>query len=123
MAEHFKEVCSKCRTVVNQCRCPDPNKKVTYVICPACVKKISEGVQPSPSVDIERVKDLTRRLNGILQDPQPGHFTWHTWHEAVGNLMRELRDELDFVLADPQPRTREEERREQSRNVCDYPIL
>ena len=90
------------------------------MICPACVKKISEGVQPSPSVDIERVKDLTRRLNGILQDPQPGHFTRH---EAVDNLMRELRNELDFVLADPQPRTREEERREQNRNVCGYRIL
>ena len=119
MSEHFKEVCPTCRTVVSQCRCPDPNKRVTYKICPACVMKLSEGVQPSPTVEIERVKDLTRRLNSILQDPQPGHFTWH---EAVGNLMQELHDELDFVLAGPQPRTREE-RREQSRNVCGNPIL
>ena len=95
MSEHFKVVCSKCRTVVKQCRCPDPNKKVTYVICPACVKKISEGVQPSPTVDIERVKYLTRRLNDILQNSQQGHFTWH---DAVGDLMQELCDELDAAL-------------------------
>jgi len=107
MAEHFKEVCSKCQTVVNQCRCPNPNKRVTYVVCPACVKLVGDSIQPKPSIEIERVKDLTRRLNGILQDPQFGHFTLH---EAIGNLMRELRDELDFVLASPQPRTREERR-------------
>jgi len=34
--------------------------------------------------------------------------------------MRELRDELDFVLAYPQA---EEERQKQSRNVCRNPIL
>jgi hypothetical protein len=95
MSEHFKEVCSKCRTVVRQCRCADPNKKVTHVICESCLKKIGEGVQPSPLNSIERVKDLTHRLNSILQNPEPGLFVWH---ETVGNLMRELRDELNVVL-------------------------
>jgi len=53
MTKHFKEVCRKCRTVVSQCRCPDPNKKVTYVICEDCLKKIGDGVQPNPASDVD----------------------------------------------------------------------
>lgn len=112
MTGHFKEVCSECGTVVNQCRCPDPNKKVTYVICWDCLKKIGKEVQSETSNNIERIKDLTWRLRNILMQPGQDYI----------DLMRELRDELDVVLDNPTPKTKEQ-RREQSRNVCGNPIL
>lgn len=46
-------------------------------------------------IDMAKVCDLTRRLNILLNDSQPGLSTWHT---AVQRIMRELRDELNRVL-------------------------
>lgn len=114
MSEHFKEVCSKCQTIVRQCRCADANKKVTYVICDGCFKKIGQSVQPSLISNTEWVKDLTRRLNSILQNPEPG---LSEWHETVNNLMRQLRDALDVALDASRPRTKEQ-RRAQSHDCC-----
>lgn len=45
--------------------------------------------------DLSKVKDLAQRLSRFLKNPEPGLSTWHT---AVGNLMKELRDELNKVL-------------------------
>ena len=36
MGEHFKEVCEKCGITISQCRCPSPNKTITYSVCDAC---------------------------------------------------------------------------------------
>lgn len=108
MAEHFKEICSKCGTVVSQCHCPDPNKKVTYVICGSCLKKTGTGVQSESCNNIEKIKDLTWRLRNILMQPGNDYI----------NLMRQLRDELNVVLGDPAQLTKKERRREQSRNCC-----
>lgn len=113
MAEHFKEICSNCKAIIGQCRCPDPNKKIKYGICKDCLGNTGVNAQQKPHNNIARIKDLTGRLNGILSEPQPGHFTWH---EAIRNLMRELRDALDLVL-DPSYKTIEE-RLKQSRDLC-----
>jgi hypothetical protein len=33
---HFVIKCKYCQGIMTQCRCPDPNKPVTYDICNAC---------------------------------------------------------------------------------------
>lgn len=43
MAGHFKKVCRLCGTVIAQCRCPSPEKRIEWVngcdYCPKDVKK------------------------------------------------------------------------------------
>lgn len=39
---HYKVVCKQCETIMSQCRCPDPNKKVYYEICEKCKSKVAE---------------------------------------------------------------------------------
>ena len=37
---HYQTVCRKCKTVVEQCRCPSKDKPTTYVeACPSCLAK------------------------------------------------------------------------------------
>ena len=36
MADHFKIICRKCKTVINQCRCFNLNKKIRYDVCQKC---------------------------------------------------------------------------------------
>lgn len=36
---------------------------------------------------IDELKDRVARLNGLLQDPQPGLFSWHM---AVHDLLKEI---------------------------------
>ena len=48
MAGHFIEKCSTCGTVVQQCRCPDKNKPVTWVTCERCLLALTHsGAKPS----------------------------------------------------------------------------
>lgn len=36
---HYKKVCKVCGDIITQCRCPSPNKTVTYEICKKCMVK------------------------------------------------------------------------------------
>jgi len=42
---------------------------------------------------IERLKELSDKLQKLLADPQPGLFTWH---EAVGYIIKEIADASPF---------------------------
>ena len=33
---HFKEVCSDCKKIITQCRCPSTDKQVIYSVCKEC---------------------------------------------------------------------------------------
>lgn len=33
---HFKVVCDKCGTIIEQCRCPSQDKTTTYETCKKC---------------------------------------------------------------------------------------
>lgn len=35
---HVKTLCRLCGTVIAQCRCPAPDKRVEYAVCTACQK-------------------------------------------------------------------------------------
>lgn len=35
---HYTELCSKCGTVISQCRCMSPHKEIRYGLCPECAK-------------------------------------------------------------------------------------
>jgi len=39
---------------------------------------------------IERLRELNLRLTGLLDDPQPGLFTWH---EALHTLLHQIHEE------------------------------
>ena len=95
MAEHFKEVCSNCKRVIRQCRCPSIDKTIKYSICDDCLGNTIPASQSQQHINIAKIKDLTDRLNCILKEPKLGKFFWN---EAVHYLMQELRDALDKVL-------------------------
>lgn len=59
MAGHFKKVCSKCGTIIDQCRCVDKNKPTTYGICDACVQMIGKKTSETPS---DRIKTPPKRI-------------------------------------------------------------
>lgn len=45
---HYIIRCSKCDTVIEQCRCADPNKPVSYRVCYECKQKaLAFGAQGS----------------------------------------------------------------------------
>ena len=46
MAEHHKEVCRVCKTVVMECRCIGPNKVEIPVTCKACKEKQAGKTTP-----------------------------------------------------------------------------
>ena len=41
-SNHFVKKCKDCNVVINQCRCPDLNKKVIWGFCNKCKKKEKE---------------------------------------------------------------------------------
>jgi hypothetical protein len=66
MGDHFVTKCRACGSVVNQCRCPDPNKRVEWVEqCQRCAKGVSNILSPawavSPS-DYESVLDAMKTV-------------------------------------------------------------
>jgi len=38
MSDHRVKLCKNCNAVIEQCRCPDENKRVEYGICAKCDK-------------------------------------------------------------------------------------
>lgn len=90
MAQHFKKVCSCCEKIVTECRCPYVDKITINVICEDCQKKIDQNDNP-----LEKVTDQTAKLNNLLTNSEPGLFSWN---EAVKSSMKDLRDEIDFLL-------------------------
>jgi hypothetical protein len=42
---HFIIRCQYCNRVISQCRCPDPNKSLTYGVCDTCkdIRKVTGG--------------------------------------------------------------------------------
>lgn len=96
MTGHFIQICLKCDKTISQCYCLDQSKEVFYGICEACVRKAAGSAQKEDqSKDLSKITDLTGKLHDLLTDPSPGIAAWH---EAVGILMRKLRDELNVVL-------------------------
>lgn len=39
---HFIQKCKVCHVVITQCRCPSPDKLVTYVTCVRCALKAQQ---------------------------------------------------------------------------------
>jgi hypothetical protein len=39
MSGHFKTICTECKTIINQCRCPAKDKTIIYGICKECEEK------------------------------------------------------------------------------------
>lgn len=46
---HHKKICTACEKVIEQCRCMDQNKPITYTICDTCKNKAI-----SPEVFVKR---------------------------------------------------------------------
>jgi len=45
--DHFKVVCKHCDAVINQCRCPSPDKHVALGVCEKCLNKpLGEVIKP-----------------------------------------------------------------------------
>lgn len=43
--------------------------------------------------DYKKLTETVRRLNGLLQDPQPGLFMWQgMFHERLQELAEQLKD-------------------------------
>jgi hypothetical protein len=62
---HFIKRCTTCDTIIAQCRCPAPNKKLTYGVCGRCKAK------PEPIVNVGTIGhidyDANRRTIADLQ--------------------------------------------------------
>lgn len=49
---HFIEKCKMCKTVIRQCRCPDKNKTIRWIICSNCAKlEVDKLLQESENED------------------------------------------------------------------------
>ena len=42
MSGHFRVVCVDCNATISQCRCPSPDKGITYLVCSKCAEKAKE---------------------------------------------------------------------------------
>ena len=47
------------------------------------------------TLGLEKLTESVRQLHGLLQDPEPGLFTWH---ECTRRKMREVRNLLNEIL-------------------------
>lgn len=56
---HFIIKCSKCNTVIGQCRCMAQNKEIRYEVCEAC-----SGLK-GHSVDVPKFKDRVKAALGL----------------------------------------------------------
>lgn len=41
---HFKKVCERCGTIMNQCRCTAQDKAIEYGICSKCLRDKTTGM-------------------------------------------------------------------------------
>lgn len=68
MMGHFKEVCSSCRKVLRQCRCPGP-KTTTFTLCDSCARKPQVDDSNDPGGRVRLYMKLWRAQR-CLMDPQ-----------------------------------------------------
>jgi len=77
---HHKKVCAACETVMEQCRCMDQNKSITYTICNKCkdrtispkvfVRQFIRTYEDSRNQlfesDIKELYKEAKRIEGVL---------------------------------------------------------
>lgn len=84
---HFKVVCG-CGVVIDQCRCPSPDKEVRKGVCEKC-KTQKKTKKPKTGVSYDEVQAQAEKLVALLKDRETGLFSWHT---CVNEQMKSLHD-------------------------------
>jgi hypothetical protein len=56
---HFKIVCAKCGTIINQCRCMSKEKAIEYGICSTCNSSLVEAELQTWMKDVLKKEDKT----------------------------------------------------------------
>ena len=102
---HFKVLCECCGKVMEQCRCPSPDKIITYKVCDSCKEANKEKAYTC--IDCKYCDACVREYGDEYYSVIGTHFCRRSWNEFF-DIMEEkmdlkkltkLTDEIEKSLA------------------------
>lgn len=95
MGDHKITKCNNCKAIVNQCRCPDNNKKIEYVdFCDGCVK-IYPTPAPATKITFPSREEFVKQLYELCLNMQVGEGTVAASHFIMDTLDKQKQKCLD----------------------------
>ena len=79
---HFKQLCRQCGTLMAQCRCPAPEKTITYGVCETCKGK------PWGPMDPNSQHQLWSSWTFIIHEPYGKHVPFNLVELNAANWLR-----------------------------------
>ena len=103
--DHYKQVCEKCHTIMNQCRCMAIDKKVTYGVCDKCMSSdccVSDAAAtPEPMPTEGNVEVLPFVIQDLKARSEFGFKKYGTvlkTNNGRDSLMDAYQEQLDLIM-------------------------